>query len=280
MLDLATLTGACMVALGTKIAGLFGNDDPFAQASGRLRQTGERVWRLPLDDDFQDALKSQVADLKNIGGKWGGAITAAKFLQQFVGETPGSTSTSPARAGPTPIAPPAMPAAPAASCAPWSPWSKPRRVRGDSRRGRGRRDRSRREGGSGLAKAVLKQAFDPAAVDVERLEDLEDLVHGQVVVDGPVQDVEVLLRRLSGDEDLVDEGGVVEGALEEAEIVVIELDPEGSALEVLEPAFAEEAVPVVADPARMAHSPRSRPAFSLSIHLCRWASTSPRSWTL
>ena len=89
VLDLATLTGACMVALGTKIAGLFSNDEPFAQAvQAACRRSGERVWRLPLDDDFQEALKSHVADLKNVGGKWGGAITAAKFLQQFVGETP------------------------------------------------------------------------------------------------------------------------------------------------------------------------------------------------
>ena len=78
-----------MVALGTKIAGLFGNDDPFAQAvQAACGRTGERAWRMPLDDDFREALKSHVADLKNVGGKWGGAITAAKFLQQFVGETP------------------------------------------------------------------------------------------------------------------------------------------------------------------------------------------------
>ena len=89
VLDLATLTGACMVALGTRIAGLFSNDDAFADdVSAASRATGERVWRLPLDDDFKDAIKSQVADLKNVGGKWGGASTAAKFLQQFVGETP------------------------------------------------------------------------------------------------------------------------------------------------------------------------------------------------
>lgn len=88
VLDLATLTGACLVALGTKIAGLFSNDDSFAQdvlAASRL--TGERAWRLPLDDDFKDAIKSQVADLKNVGGKWGGASTAAKFLEQFVGQS-------------------------------------------------------------------------------------------------------------------------------------------------------------------------------------------------
>jgi len=88
VLDLATLTGACMVALGTRIAGLFSNDDAFAnEVLDATRQTGERAWRLPLDDDFKEALKSQVADLKNVGGKWGGAITAAKFLEQFVGET-------------------------------------------------------------------------------------------------------------------------------------------------------------------------------------------------
>jgi leucyl aminopeptidase len=89
VLDLATLTGACMVALGPKVAGLFSNDSAFRQdivtACGR---TGERAWALPLDDDYKEQLKSQVADLKNVGGKWGGAITAAKFLEQFTGATP------------------------------------------------------------------------------------------------------------------------------------------------------------------------------------------------
>lgn len=89
LIDLATLTGACMVALGTRIAGLFSNDDAFcAEFLDTARQTGERAWRMPLDDDFKEALKSNVADLKNVGGKWGGAATAAKFLQQFVGTTP------------------------------------------------------------------------------------------------------------------------------------------------------------------------------------------------
>lgn len=89
ILDLATLTGACMVALGTKVAGLFSNDEPFADALlAACRRTGERAWRLPLDDDYKESLKSQVADLKNVGGKWGGAITAAKFLEQFVGQVP------------------------------------------------------------------------------------------------------------------------------------------------------------------------------------------------
>ncbi len=69
--------------------GLFSNDEPFAlDVLEASRTSGERAWRLPLDADFKDALKSQVADLKNVGGKWGGASTAAKFLEQFVGETP------------------------------------------------------------------------------------------------------------------------------------------------------------------------------------------------
>ncbi len=89
MIDLATLTGACMVALGPQIAGLFGNNDALCEELQEVaRRTGERAWRMPLDDDFKEMLKSQVADLKNIGGKWGGAITAAKFLEQFVGSTP------------------------------------------------------------------------------------------------------------------------------------------------------------------------------------------------
>jgi leucyl aminopeptidase len=89
LIDLATLTGACMVALGNKVAGLFSNHDGFAaEVTDACRVTGERTWRMPLDDDYKEGLKSPVADLKNVGGKWGGAITAAKFLQQFVGETP------------------------------------------------------------------------------------------------------------------------------------------------------------------------------------------------
>ena len=89
ILDLATLTGACMVALGPKVAGVFSNDDDFcARLLSACRQTGERGWRLPLDDDYKEQLKSGVADLKNVGGKWGGAITAAKFLEQFVDGKP------------------------------------------------------------------------------------------------------------------------------------------------------------------------------------------------
>jgi leucyl aminopeptidase len=89
VIDLATLTGACMVALGMKFAGLFSNDDTLAgEVLAASKLTGERAWQLPLDDDFKELFKSPVADLKNVGGKWGGAITAAKFLEQFVGEVP------------------------------------------------------------------------------------------------------------------------------------------------------------------------------------------------
>ncbi len=89
ILDLATLTGACMVALGPKVAGLFSTNEEFCSSLlAACKSSGERAWRLPLDDDYKDQLKSNVADLKNVGGKWGGAITAAKFLEQFVDGKP------------------------------------------------------------------------------------------------------------------------------------------------------------------------------------------------
>src|ERR671913_212166 len=86
IVDLATLTGACMVALGTRIAGLMGNDDAFlGQVEAAADKAGERVWRLPLPDDMRPSLDSEVADLKNIaGGRFGGALVAGVFLQEFV----------------------------------------------------------------------------------------------------------------------------------------------------------------------------------------------------
>jgi leucyl aminopeptidase len=87
IVDLATLTGACMVALGPRIAGLMGNDDGLVErielAAGRA---GERVWHLPLPIDLAKELESPVADLKNVGKRYGGALTAGLFLQHFVGE--------------------------------------------------------------------------------------------------------------------------------------------------------------------------------------------------
>jgi leucyl aminopeptidase len=86
IVDLATLTGACMVALGTGIAGLMGNHAGFAdQVRAAADVAGEPVWPLPLPDDLRRQLDSEVADMKNVGaGRWGGALIAGLFLQRFV----------------------------------------------------------------------------------------------------------------------------------------------------------------------------------------------------
>ncbi|MXW59782.1 MAG: leucyl aminopeptidase [Acidimicrobiia bacterium] len=87
IVDLATLTGACMVALGPKMAGLMGNNEGWIdQLADAAERTGERVWRLPLPDDYKAQLDSSVADMKNIGGPHGGALTAGLFLSNFVEE--------------------------------------------------------------------------------------------------------------------------------------------------------------------------------------------------
>ena len=88
IVDLATLTGACVVALGEKIAGLFGADDPTARVQAAADAAGERVWRLPLPDDYRKNIDSDVADMKNTGGRYGGAISAALLLKEFVGDVP------------------------------------------------------------------------------------------------------------------------------------------------------------------------------------------------
>ena len=91
IVDLATLTGACVVALGTEVAGVMTNDQPWCDAVlAAARRMGEPIWQLPMYPEVYDELiKSEVADIKNVGdGRWGGAITAAKFLEQFVGSTP------------------------------------------------------------------------------------------------------------------------------------------------------------------------------------------------
>lgn len=89
MIDMATLTGACVVALGEKIAGLFTNDDDLAQAIIQSGQkTHERIWRMPLPEDYKELLKSDLADISNMSSsRWGGAITAALFLSEFSGDT-------------------------------------------------------------------------------------------------------------------------------------------------------------------------------------------------
>jgi leucyl aminopeptidase len=85
IIDAATLTGAIVVALGHLHIGAFSNNDELfsrIEAAGEI--AGDRMWRMPLDDDYKDYLKSAFADLPNIGGRWGGSITAAKFLEEFV----------------------------------------------------------------------------------------------------------------------------------------------------------------------------------------------------
>jgi len=87
IVDLATLTGACMVALGSQYAGLMGTDDSLINAiENAAQQTGERVWHLPLPDEYRSQLDSNIADVKNIGSNWGGALTAGLFLKEFVSE--------------------------------------------------------------------------------------------------------------------------------------------------------------------------------------------------
>lgn len=85
VIDFATLTGACVIALGTKAAGLFANRDEYAEKLSKLgERIGERVWRLPLWEDYYEQIKSEIADIKNVGGRPAGAITAAAFLSNFV----------------------------------------------------------------------------------------------------------------------------------------------------------------------------------------------------
>ena len=89
LVDAATLTGAVVVALGYNNAGVFANDDQmyerFHSANARA---GEKMWRLPLDDEYKEQIRSSIADIVNSGGRWGGAITAAMFLKEFAEETP------------------------------------------------------------------------------------------------------------------------------------------------------------------------------------------------
>ena len=90
LINAATLTGACVVALGILNAGLFSNDDGEAgRFQDAMRSAGEQFWRLPCTDDYREQIKSKIADIMNTGGtRWGGAISAAMFLREFVGETP------------------------------------------------------------------------------------------------------------------------------------------------------------------------------------------------
>jgi leucyl aminopeptidase len=89
IVDAATLTGACVVALGKACSGFYTADDKLARdLDAAAKQTGEPFWRMPLLDDLKEQLKSDVADLKHTGDRWGGSITAALFLREFVGDVP------------------------------------------------------------------------------------------------------------------------------------------------------------------------------------------------
>jgi leucyl aminopeptidase len=89
IIDLATLTGACMVALGPKVAGLMGNHDAWqAQVQQAGDRSGEPLWELPLPKEYRRMLDSEIADMKNVGGSYGGALTAGIFLSEFVDNTP------------------------------------------------------------------------------------------------------------------------------------------------------------------------------------------------
>jgi len=89
IIDVATLTGACRVALGNMCSGAFGNNQELMDkviAAGA--EAGELIWQMPMYEQYKEQNKSDVADIKNVGGKYGGAITAAQFLAEFVGDTP------------------------------------------------------------------------------------------------------------------------------------------------------------------------------------------------
>ncbi len=89
LVDIATLTGACAVALGQYRAGLFSNNDALCkQVFDAAERAGEKLWRLPLDEEYKESLESKIADIKNCGDRLGGAVTAAKFLESFIGDTP------------------------------------------------------------------------------------------------------------------------------------------------------------------------------------------------
>jgi leucyl aminopeptidase len=91
VVDLATLTGAVVIALGNSLTGMFVNDEDLAR---RLQEaadrTGEEVWRMPLHADYDKLIESDIANVKNVGGRAGGSITAALFLQHFIGDYPWS----------------------------------------------------------------------------------------------------------------------------------------------------------------------------------------------
>jgi len=89
IIDVATLTGACIIALGENVTGMMGNDDALkARVKRAAERTGEKIWELPLWEEYEEQIKSDIADLKNVGGRPAGTIIAGAFLKKFVGEYP------------------------------------------------------------------------------------------------------------------------------------------------------------------------------------------------
>jgi leucyl aminopeptidase len=89
LIDLATLTGACRIALGLFYSGLFGNDQDWTdRVLKAAERTGERMWHMPMPEEYKEQNRSDIADIKNTGNRFGGAITAALFLAEFVDNTP------------------------------------------------------------------------------------------------------------------------------------------------------------------------------------------------
>ena len=137
MVNLATLTGAVLVALGNLHAGLFSNDDALSErllAAGLA--THERLWRLPMGKDYDKMIDSKFADMKNSSGRHAGSITAAQFLKRFVKTRPGPISTSPARPWLRRRTRSTSPGARASACACSTSWSAPTTKR-DAGKGRG-----------------------------------------------------------------------------------------------------------------------------------------------
>ena len=89
LVDVATLTGACHIALGDHYSGAFGNNQAIVEKVIRAgEEAGEGIWQMPMYEEYKEQNKSDVADIKNSGGRWGGAITAAQFLAEFSEDTP------------------------------------------------------------------------------------------------------------------------------------------------------------------------------------------------
>jgi leucyl aminopeptidase len=89
LIDIATLTGACHIALGDVCSGIFGNSQELIDKVVKAgAEAGERLWQMPMYEEYKEQNKSDIADIKNSGGRYGGAITAAQFLAEFVGEMP------------------------------------------------------------------------------------------------------------------------------------------------------------------------------------------------